>query len=167
MNQPQRNPNNLKALGIIAGNGVYPFAMAKSARAAGVERRGFHDRGITPAIGDNWYCCAHIGPLHSEVPRAQIPDRPLHRRSRRAGGGADRVRGTGGGLDRQVRGTRRLVLLRCGRRQLHLGERQGDLSRQRSPRRVLPVEELLPLIDDFLHRHWSRPDAGEQQILKL
>ena len=38
MNQPQRNPQNLKALGIIAGNGVYPLAMAKSARAAGVER---------------------------------------------------------------------------------------------------------------------------------
>ena len=54
MNQSQPNPLNLKGLGIIAGNGVYPLAMAKAARAAGVERivvAAFHNE-TDPALAE-------------------------------------------------------------------------------------------------------------------
>jgi len=79
MNQSQRNPHNLKALGIIAGNGVYPFAMAKSARAAGVERivvTAFHNE-TNPALAElveelEWMRVGQLGKMINYFKKAGI-----------------------------------------------------------------------------------------------
>jgi len=79
MNQPQRNPNNLKALGIIAGNGVYPFAMAKSARSAGVDRivvTAFHNE-TNPALSGlvdeiEWMRVGQLGKMINYFKKAGV-----------------------------------------------------------------------------------------------
>jgi DUF1009 family protein len=53
-NTTPANPLGLKTLGIIAGNGNYPFSLVKSARAAGVERFfvAAFEKETNPALAD-------------------------------------------------------------------------------------------------------------------
>lgn len=73
------NPHHLKSLGIIAGNGVYPLAMAKAARAAGVERivvTAFHNE-TDPALASlvdemEWMRVGQLGRMIGYFKKAGI-----------------------------------------------------------------------------------------------
>jgi DUF1009 family protein len=72
---------NLQALGIIAGNGVYPLAMARAARAAGVPRivvAAFHDE-TDPALAGlvdqiEWMRVGQLGKMISLFKKAGVPE---------------------------------------------------------------------------------------------
>ena len=69
----------MKALGIIAGNGVYPFAMAKSARSAGVDRivvTAFHNE-TNPALSGlvdeiEWMRVGQLGKMINYFKKAGV-----------------------------------------------------------------------------------------------
>ena len=77
----QSPSDNLKALGIIAGNGTYPLAMAKAARSAGVERivaAAFHNE-TDPALAEiidqiEWMRVGQLGRMISFFKKAGVTE---------------------------------------------------------------------------------------------